>query len=131
MGVCCVVALLERTAIHCLNKTSYMGHRALLEMNNVLRWYVVSGKCCPPGYYTGNKESETEVKRLVGNMRQQESARTKNPKSTSCKRIYKPHHFRVCFSEDIDSEMSRQDKLILFGIINQTFPLISLISTKF
>ena len=94
---------------HCLNKTCYMGHRALLEMNNVLRWYGVSGKCCPPGYYTGNKESETEVKRLVGNMRQQESERTKNPKSTSCKRIYKPHHFGGCCSDDIDAEMSIQD----------------------
>jgi len=42
----------------CLQHNYYMGHRALLPINHVLRWFGNSGKCCPEQYYKADGSSE-------------------------------------------------------------------------
>ena len=106
---CVLCGGISGTYRHCLNKTCYMGHRALLEMNNILRWYGSSGKCCPKGYYLGEKDSEIEVKDLITSLHRKEvNENSVIPKMGSSKRNYKPGAFHAC-CKDIDKEMRSQD----------------------
>ena len=49
---------------HSLHHCYYMGHRRCLPINNRLRWYGTSRRCCPLGYYSGDAATEAEVNRL-------------------------------------------------------------------
>jgi hypothetical protein len=47
-----------------LHHCYYMGHRRCLPINNRLRWYGTSKRCCPKGYYLGDAAAQDVVNLL-------------------------------------------------------------------